>query len=182
MDSSYVGKPCPKCAHVRAATDAGPDWQCPKCGIAYAKFQQAQSAPAADVAFRPASARTTASAPAGQSSGMAIFGHLSILLGFIIPLVNIIAPIVIIKMKSGEDELAVACAREAINFQISILLWWLLVLALAGLGFLIKPAVYLAIPLMVVVLPCSIVLPIVAAVKASRGESYHYPLTWQIFK
>jgi hypothetical protein len=182
MDGSYVGKPCPKCAHIRAASEAGLDWQCPKCGIAYAKFQQAQSAPASDAAFRAAGAGTIISAPAGQSNGIAIFGHLSILLGFIIPLVNIIAPIAIIRMKRGEDELAVACAREAINFQISILLWWLLVLGLALLGFLIKPAVYLAIPLMVVVLLCSIVLPIVAAVKASRGESYYYPLTWHIFK
>jgi hypothetical protein len=177
-----MGKPCPKCAHVRAASDAGPDWQCPKCGIAYAKFQQAQSTPAADAAFRPADAGKTASAPASQSPGLAMFGHLSILLGFIIPLVNLIAPIAIIRMKRGEDELAVACAREAINFQISILLWWLIVLGLALLGFLIQPAIFLAIPLMAVVLVCSIVLPIVAAIKASRGESYYYPLTWHIFK
>ena len=30
---------CPKCGHVRAAADSVPDWQCPKCGIAYAKYQ-----------------------------------------------------------------------------------------------------------------------------------------------
>lgn len=31
--------PCPKCAHVRTPADFAPDWQCPRCGIAYAKFQ-----------------------------------------------------------------------------------------------------------------------------------------------
>lgn len=30
---------CPKCRYVRTAADSGvPDWQCPSCGIAYAKF------------------------------------------------------------------------------------------------------------------------------------------------
>jgi len=28
---------CPKCGHVRSATASVPDWQCPGCGIAYAK-------------------------------------------------------------------------------------------------------------------------------------------------
>ena len=29
---------CPKCRYVRKPTDTAPDWQCPSCGIAYAKF------------------------------------------------------------------------------------------------------------------------------------------------
>ena len=38
-------KTCPKCSYARTATDAGiPDWQCPKCGIAYAKFEAQQVA------------------------------------------------------------------------------------------------------------------------------------------
>lgn len=45
MASSYTGKPCPKCAYVRTAADTAPDWQCPKCGIAYVKFEAAQAAP-----------------------------------------------------------------------------------------------------------------------------------------
>ena len=30
---------CPKCAYVRAASDRNPEWQCPACGIAYAKYR-----------------------------------------------------------------------------------------------------------------------------------------------
>jgi glutaredoxin len=38
-------KACPKCSYVRTAADAKvPDWQCPKCGIAYAKFEAQQLA------------------------------------------------------------------------------------------------------------------------------------------
>ena len=29
---------CPKCQYVRKPSDAAPDWQCPSCGIVYAKF------------------------------------------------------------------------------------------------------------------------------------------------
>jgi hypothetical protein len=32
---------CPKCHYVREPTDDAPDWRCPSCGIAYAKFEGA---------------------------------------------------------------------------------------------------------------------------------------------
>lgn len=32
---------CPKCRYVRKAVEKVPDWQCPNCGIAYAKFKAA---------------------------------------------------------------------------------------------------------------------------------------------
>jgi hypothetical protein len=34
---------CPKCGYVRKPSDTAPGWQCPSCGIAYAKFQAAHS-------------------------------------------------------------------------------------------------------------------------------------------
>lgn len=39
-DTEYLrGKPCPKCGHVRTAADTNPEWQCPKCQIAYVKYR-----------------------------------------------------------------------------------------------------------------------------------------------
>ena len=38
-EAYLAGKPCPKCGHVRNAADANPEWQCPKCGVAYLKFR-----------------------------------------------------------------------------------------------------------------------------------------------
>jgi hypothetical protein len=61
MGSSYTGKPCPKCGHVRAETETAPDWQCPKCSIAYVKFEQAQSAPVAYVSSLAPGGGTAAS-------------------------------------------------------------------------------------------------------------------------
>ena len=37
-------QPCPKCGHIRMATESGPDWQCTKCGVAPTKAQAARGA------------------------------------------------------------------------------------------------------------------------------------------
>jgi len=31
---------CPKCRYERKPTDTAPEWECPSCGIAYAKFEE----------------------------------------------------------------------------------------------------------------------------------------------
>lgn len=36
---------CPKCSAVRKDTDTAPDWQCPACGVAYAKVGQRTDVP-----------------------------------------------------------------------------------------------------------------------------------------
>ena len=38
MESLAAGITCPKCGYGRRPTDTNPDWQCPSCQIAYAKF------------------------------------------------------------------------------------------------------------------------------------------------
>ena len=37
---------CPKCNHVRPADATNPDWQCPACGVCYAKVQNRPYEPA----------------------------------------------------------------------------------------------------------------------------------------
>lgn len=187
MADSWVGKPCPKCKHVRTANEVTPDWQCPKCGVAYAKFiaaQQGASATmggtvrAASVTQAVRAGQTLAGQGAGGSTGLAMFVHLSILIGFIVPLFSLIVPIVVWITKKDSDDLATANAKEAINFQISMLIWCLVLVGLALLG---TPAIYVAAVLLVVALIAYIVLPIIAAVKANGGEQYRYPFTIHIF-
>lgn len=36
---------CPKCSHVRPANATNPDWECPACGVCYAKFGDRGAAP-----------------------------------------------------------------------------------------------------------------------------------------
>jgi len=49
---------CPKCGYVRKPSDTAPDWQCPSCGVAYAKIHAAVPPGAAAVA--PAAASVSA--------------------------------------------------------------------------------------------------------------------------
>jgi len=184
--TTAAGKECPKCRYKRTATETVPDWQCPKCGIAYAKFGQPVAAPT------PAAARGTAgAAPAGRaptgaskgggSTGLAMFVHLSILIGFIIPFFGLIVPIVVWITKNGQDDLAVANAKEAINFQITTILWALLLVGLVLLGFKVFVFFFVAGALALALAIVFVVLPIIAAIKANGGEEYRYPLTAHIF-
>lgn len=63
-------------------------------------------------------------------------------------------------------------AREALNFQITVLLGYLVAWLLAFLlvGFLLLPAIYVA----------NLVLCLIAAVKTSKGENYQYPLSLRL--
>jgi len=182
MASEYLGKPCPKCRYVRTASETAPDWQCPKCGIAYAKFVQVQSEPAA-VISRPANAgRTVPQASEGGSTGLAVFTHASILIGGVIPLINIIVPIAVWIIKRDENEFAVGAAKEAINFQISALLWILLAVGVMLAGMIAHPLLWIGAIFLGVLCLCLFILPIVAIVKTSSGESYRYPWTVHIFE
>lgn len=40
-DTGTGGRVCPKCAYERKATDTAPDYECPKCGVVYAKVRVA---------------------------------------------------------------------------------------------------------------------------------------------
>ena len=60
---------CPKCAHVRAPAASAPDWQCPACGIAYAKFR-ADGKPAPEP--EPAHIHTDHESPAAERERAAI--------------------------------------------------------------------------------------------------------------
>ena len=74
---------CPKCAYVRKPADTAPAWQCPSCGIAYAKFQAAQEVKAAGLPARDMRPRTFL--PSGQrdtpgSSAWFLYGGLGLAL------------------------------------------------------------------------------------------------------
>jgi len=101
--------------------------------------------------------------------------HLSLIIGIIIPFFGLIVPIVVWITKKDSDQLATANAKEAINFQITMILW---VLVLIGLT-IFAPIFGLA--LAVVLGLVALIMPIVAAVKANGGDEYRYPITLHIF-
>jgi len=70
---------CPKCSYTRKASDTGvPNWQCPSCGVAYAKFvgqDQAPAAPRAPVLSAPAAAPMSAKALFFILAGVVAVGY-----------------------------------------------------------------------------------------------------------
>lgn len=106
-----------------------------------------------------------------------MLGHLSALSGLMTCGVgNIVGPLIVWQAKKDSLPFAAAEAKEALNFNISWLLWGLVlgcvtaVLMLVLIGFLLLPILYL---LGLVWL----VLTIIAGIKAHEGRSYRYPLT-----
>lgn len=105
--------------------------------------------------------------PQGSDKLWAIFCHLSSLLG-----VGIILPVVVYLVMRRESRYVGENAREALNFHISVFLYSLCCLPLAF--FLI------GIPLLAVIGIAAVVLAIIAAIKASEGTVYRYPLTLRL--
>ena len=99
-----------------------------------------------------------------------MLSHLSALSGFVgIPFGNIIGPLVILLVKGKEDAFIESQAKEALNFQISMIIYGIVagVLCIVLIGFLLLVGLFMA----------DIVLTVIAAVKANQGESYRYPVT-----
>ena len=99
-----------------------------------------------------------------------MFCHLLGLALFLgIPFGNIIAPLVLWLLKRAEDPFVDDCGKEAVNFQITISLYFTLsaVLIFAMVGIVLLPLVVIF----------HVIYTILASIKASEGRYYRYPLT-----
>ena len=99
-----------------------------------------------------------------------IFCHLLGLASFLgIPFGNIVAPLILWILKRADDPFVNVCGKEAVNFQITISLYFTLsaVLIFAMIGILLLPLVVIF----------HVIYTIVASIKASEGHYYRYPLT-----
>jgi len=107
----------------------------------------------------------------------AMWCHLSGLAGFlpIVPGIGcVIAPLIIWQMKKEEGPFVDENGKEALNFQISMLIYGVVagLLIMACVGIVLLPAVVVF----------DIVFLIIAALKANKGEHYRYPLTIRFVK
>jgi uncharacterized Tic20 family protein len=102
--------------------------------------------------------------------------HLSGLSGIVlgIALAHVIVPLVIWLIKRADSPQIDITGKEVLNFQISFSIYFLIAGALCWLliGFLILP----------VLLIIWLVYTILAAVRTSNGETYHYPMTIRFLK
>jgi uncharacterized Tic20 family protein len=93
--------------------------------------------------------------------------HLSALLG-----VGFVLPLVVYLAMRKESEYVATNAREALNFHISVLIYAVCCIPLVF--------IMVGVPLLLVLGLGSLVLAIIATIKASDGQCYRYPLTLRL--
>jgi len=103
-----------------------------------------------------------------------LIAHLSSLSGLIIPLGSVLGPLIVYLVKKDQSAFGTDCAKEALNFNITVVI--------AAIVCAILWLVFVGILLSVVLFFAWVVLTIIAAVRASEGTSYRYPATIRFVK
>ena len=106
-------------------------------------------------------------APKGSDKIWSMLSHLSALLG-----VGFVLPLVVYLAMRKESEYVATNAREALNFHISVLIYAVCCIPLVF--------IMVGVPLLLVLGLGSLVLAIIATIKASDGLCYRYPLTLRL--
>ena len=104
----------------------------------------------------------------------AMYIHLSMLSGLVLPLAGFVVPIVLWQLKRVELPGVDAHGKVAANWMLSLVIYTVLSVALAFL--------YVGIPLLVALGVVTIVFPIMGGVKANNGELWPYPLSIRFFR
>jgi uncharacterized Tic20 family protein len=116
--------------------------------------------------------------PGGEVSAdqrqMALFSHLSSLSGLIIPLGNILGPLILWLVKKDTMPFVDDQGKEAVNFQITIAIAGIVagLLVFVLIGFLLVPVIGIA----------WLVLSVLAGIKANEGQYYRYPFAIRLLK
>jgi uncharacterized protein len=100
----------------------------------------------------------------------AMLCHLSALGGLLVPgIAMFVGPLIIWLVKRNEHPFIDEHGKESLNFQISMLIYFVLLSPTICIliGFVLLPALLLS----------NVVFVVIASMKASNGEAYRYPLT-----
>lgn len=105
-------------------------------------------------------------APTANDKNIAVLTHLGGMLFSVLP------GLIVWLLKKDDNPFVGEQAREALNFQITVLIGYMAayILVFLLIGLLLLPVIYLA----------NLLLCIIAAVKVSKGEDYRYPLALRL--
>lgn len=103
----------------------------------------------------------------------AMFCHLSTFSCFVIPFGNIIGPLIIWILKKEQYPLVDDQGKEALNFQISLTIYFIASIILIFM--------IIGIPLLILLIFFDLIITIIAAVKANEGSKFRYPFTIRFF-
>jgi uncharacterized Tic20 family protein len=109
-----------------------------------------------------------------QTRQWALFLHLSVLAGLVLPIAGVVVPILIWQLKKADLPELDVHGKNAANWMISALIY-----AVAGV---ILTFVIIGGPLLIVLCVLGVVFPIIAAIKANNGVVWQYPFSIQVLK
>lgn len=98
----------------------------------------------------------------------AMLCHLSALSGFFFPFGAILGPIICWMSKKDESVWVYINGRNSLNFQLSMLLYMVLAIPLIF--------IIIGIPIVAFLGVLKLICTIIASIRASKGESFKYPL------
>ena len=131
---------------------------CPNCGATLAAGGGIETTESVDEEIR-----TTA-----------VVAHLSTFAGLIVPFGSVIGPLAVWLTRRDRDPFIDQAGREALNFGITI--------AIYGSVLVVAALMLVGIPLLMAGVVAWVVLASLAAVKASQGQTYRYPLTMRLIR
>ena len=116
----------------------------------------------------------TVPVPDKDARNWAMICHLSGLAGLVIPLGNVLAPLIVWAIKKDDDPFIDDQGKEALNFQLTMTVCMIVsaILIVILVGFLLLAVLGIYALFMV----------IIASIKANDGVYYRYPLTIQFFR
>jgi uncharacterized Tic20 family protein len=150
-----MNRTCPACS-ARLDRQAP---TCPQCGVnLVAGTNEGTQAAEVDRAVR----------------NTAVAAHLSTFAGLVVPFGSVIGPLAVWLTRRHRDPFIDDPGREALNFGISI--------AIYNAVALVAALMLVGIPFLIVGVVAWVVLASLAAVKASQGQPYRYPLTMRLVR
>ena len=125
--------------------------------------------------------------PTNEEKNSALFAHLASFGSLIFPFGNIIGPMIVWLIKKDQSEFVDENGKESLNFQITYTIVLLILVGL-GAGFAISSgfqgfeggiaiSIIFFLILIIVYALMALVFVIIAAVKASKGEMFRYPMS-----
>ena len=125
--------------------------------------------------WKPAPPLYSGAPPTQDERTWGMFAHLSAFAVFVFPLGgNIIAPLIIWLTRRESSAFVEMEAKEALNFNISVAIGWVVC---GSLFF-----VLIGVPLAAVLSLYWVVMAVIAGVKTSEGVGYRYPFTLRLVK
>jgi uncharacterized protein len=123
----------------------------------------------------PVNTPAPGTAPSEAERTWGMLAHLSALAGVVVPMVGcILGPLVVWLSRRDQSPFVAEHAREALNFNITVVLAAIVCTALmvVFVGFILGSALFIA----------WLVLTLIAAIRASEGELYRYPFSLRLVK